>query len=130
MTVSIHSLVRLGAAALLCGTLAACATSPPPSTFVVFFPATSTTLPPEAKPALDSAAAAIRGQRIAHVAIAAGVARAGALPLAEPRYQAVRKALTDRGVADGIIARASLPDAAAPVDPAAMQRVEIILGGK
>jgi hypothetical protein len=41
------------------------------------------------------------------------VARAGTLPLAEPRYLAVRKALAERGVNEGIIARASLPDSAA-----------------
>jgi outer membrane protein OmpA-like peptidoglycan-associated protein len=111
--------------------LAACATTKaPPSTYVVFFPPNSAELPAEAKPALDQAAAAVKKTRPAHVAIAAGVARAGALPLAEPRYLAVRKALADRGVSERLIARASLPDTAAPVDATGAQRVEIILDGR
>jgi outer membrane protein OmpA-like peptidoglycan-associated protein len=113
--------------------LTACAgtkSSAPPSTYVVFFAPNSAELPAEAKPALDRAAAAVKQTRPAHVAIAAGVARAGALPLAEPRYLAVRKALTDRGVAEAIIARASLPDTAVPVEAAGAQRVEIILDGR
>src|SRR5689334_15508192 len=121
----------LGCLAISCA-LAACAStkSSAPSTYVVFFAPNSAELPAEAKPALDQAAAAVKKTRPAHVAIAAGVAKAGALPLAEPRYLAVRKALADRGVAEGIIARASLPDTAAPVDAAGAQRVEIILDGK
>jgi outer membrane protein OmpA-like peptidoglycan-associated protein len=125
-------MIRILACILISAGLAACAStkSSAPSTYVVFFPPNSAELPAEAKPALDRAAAAVKQTRPAHVAIAAGVARAGALPLAEPRYLAVRKALTDRGVSEGIIARASLPDTAAPVEAAGAQRVEIILDGK
>ena len=122
-------MIRFVGCLLLCAGLAACAaSSPAPSTYVVFFAPNSADLPAEAKPALDQAAAAVKKTHPAHVAIAAGVAQAGALPLAEPRYLAVRKALADRGVSEGLIARASLPGTAAPVGAA--QRVEIILDGK
>lgn len=115
----------------ICATLAGCATQQAaPSTFVVFFTPNSSTLTPEAVPALDRAAAAIKQTHPAQVAIAAGVARSGALPLAEPRYQAVRKALVDRGVSEGMIARSSLPVEGASIDPTGYQRVEIILGAK
>jgi hypothetical protein len=124
-------MIRFLGGLMICGGLAACAATPPaPSTFVVFFAPNSAELPAEARPALDRAAAAVKQTRPAHVAIAAGVAKAGTLPLAEPRYLVVRKALADRGVNEGIIARASLPDAGATLDTAGYQRVEIILGGK
>ena len=125
-------MIRFLGCVLICTVIAACAStrSSAPSTYVVFFAPNSAELPAEAKPALDRAAAAVKQTRPTHVAIAAGVARAGALPLAEPRYLAVRKALAERGVSEGIIARASLPDTAAPVEAAGAQRVEIILDSK
>ena len=132
-------MVRILAGLMILAALAGCETmssississiTPPPSTYVVFFGPGSAELPPEARVALDQAAAAIHRQHPARVAIASGVAKAGTLELAEPRYIVVRKALADRGVKQDLIARASLPDSGATLDNAAYQRVEIILGG-
>ena len=127
--------MRLFAVLTMCAglsvSLAACMTGgPPPSTFVVFFSPNSSTLPPEAGAALDGAAAAVKRTHPAQVAIAAGAARGNALALAEPRYEAVRKALTDRGVEQKLIARSSLPVEGGNLDATGYQRVEIILGPK
>src|SRR4051812_40482448 len=89
--------------------LASCQSASPslPATFIVFFHSGSTELTPEAQTAIAQAATAAQASRPSHVAIASGVAQGDNLRLAEPRYQAVQRALIARGVAAASIARSS-----------------------
>ena len=112
------------AALLLIGCQAA---SNLPATFIVFFPSGSTELNADAQAAIVRAAEAVRATRATQVAVASGVAQGDNLKLAEPRYEAVQRALIARGVPAGSIARAALPSTGVNTGPTADTRVEIIL---
>ena len=119
---------------LVCLALAGCETSRsvyhyfvgPPKVFIVFFPANSAALTPDASDIVKTAAAAIRRQHPAAVQIAAGVAPGGNMEMSQPRFAAVHKLLVDDGVPDDIIARSAIPDPKLDTGPA-RQRVEIRL---
>jgi len=120
------------AALFVCLGLAGCETVQnfvygPPTTFIVFFQEKSTDLTPDAMSIVKSAADAIRKQRPATVAIAAGVA--SNMEMSQPRFAAVRKALIDDGVSEDLIARSAIADPKLDTGPA-RQRVEIRLLAK
>jgi len=98
-----------------------------PVTYIVFFHIGSADLTEDANAAIARAADAVQASHSSQVAIASGVAQGDNLRLAEPRYQAVQRALIARGVVARSIVRSSLPDATLPTGSAADTRVEIIL---
>jgi outer membrane protein OmpA-like peptidoglycan-associated protein len=100
-----------------------------PTTFIVFFPVKSADLTPDAADIVKTAAAEIRRQHPATVAIAAGVAAGGNMEMSQPRFAAVRKLLIDDGVDENIIARSAIADPKLDTGPA-RQRVEIRLLAK
>lgn len=104
------------------------ASNPPPSSFLVFFPANSVELTREAATSLNQAAAAIKRARPASVVVGAGSGNGSNLKLAEPRFAAVQHGLEARGVPASLIARGSLPQTEANAGEVGNQRVEIILG--
>ena len=117
---------------LLCLGLAGCGTVRnlvygPPTTFIVFFPAKSAEIAPDAADIVKTAAAAVRRQHPATVQIAAGVAAGN--EMSQPRFAAVRKLLVDDGVPEDIIARSAIPDPKLDTGTA-RQRVEIRLLAK
>jgi outer membrane protein OmpA-like peptidoglycan-associated protein len=122
-------LFALSFAALL---LAGCGTflHEAPANFMVFFPASSTELSPEARAVVDKAASAIRGSHPDSVMIAAGTATGDNLKLAQPRFLAVRQALIADGVADDLIARSAIADTSLSIGATGDQRVEIRLVDK
>jgi outer membrane protein OmpA-like peptidoglycan-associated protein len=79
-----------------------------PSKFIVFFSGRSATLTPEGRQIVNDAASRIKYARPATVLVSAGVRESGDR-LSGPRFQAVRRALVDDGIAPDIIARASIP---------------------
>jgi outer membrane protein OmpA-like peptidoglycan-associated protein len=101
----------------------------PPTTFIVFFQDKSADLTPDGASIVNSAAAAIRRQHPATVAIAAGVAPGGNMEMSQPRFAAVRKQLVAEGVDEDIIARSAIADPKLDTGPA-RQRVEIRLLAK
>jgi len=126
--------VRIAALVLLCGGLFGCTTVHdfvygPPTTFIVFFPANSAELTPDAAAIVKTAAVAIRRQHPKTVDIAAGVAAGGNMEMSAPRFAAVRKLLIDDGVDEDSIARSAIPDPKLDTGPA-RQRVEIRLLAK
>ncbi len=112
--------------------VAACTVTsgPPPSSFLVFFPANSVELTKEASASLDQAAAAIKSTRPASVVVAAGTGKGSNLKFAEPRFETVQGGLEARGVPASLIAHASLPQIGAISSEVGNQRVEIILGAR
>jgi outer membrane protein OmpA-like peptidoglycan-associated protein len=117
----------------MCLALAGCGTVHdfvygPPSTFIVFFPAKSAELTPDAADIVKIAAAAIGRQHPETVQIAAGVT-AGGNEMSQPRFAVVRKLLVDDGVPENIIARSAIPDPKLDTGTA-RQRVEIRLLAK
>jgi hypothetical protein len=93
---------------LLCGCTTAVQQAGP-SHFIVFFSGDSASLTPEAQLIVKDAASHIRDTHPTTVMIAAGVKPGGNMELSEPRFQAVRQALVDDGIAPELIARAPIP---------------------
>lgn len=128
------------AIAILCGGLSGCATYHAvrdyfdgPPRFIVFFAGDSTTLTPDARTIVKSAAARIASRRPASVVIAAGVHAGDNMGLSQSRFAAVHDELVADGVSQDIIARAPIPgpklaeSAAKSGASTADQRVEIRL---
>lgn len=112
--------------------LAGCASGPreAPSNFIVFFSGDSTTLTPDGRLIVKTAATKINAEHPQSVLIAAGAKAGDNMELSEPRFAAVRQALVDQGVKSDLVARAPIPPGAALKGPAAQtgdQRVEIRL---
>ena len=119
---------RILAACLAVACLAACSTfSRAPSNYIVFFTEGASTLTPEARAIVNKAATEIRLKNPSSVAIATGVPTGDNLKLAEPRFEAIQKALIEDGVSNNIIARATLAEKQDNVTPIANQRAEIQL---
>jgi len=126
------------ATALLCVALSGCTTYREvhdyiygPPRFIVFFSGDSTTLTPDGRTIVKSAAARIMSTHPASVVIAAGVKAGDNMELSAPRFAAVHDELVADGVSEDLIARSAIVDPklveAAGKTSTADQRAEIKL---
>ena len=114
--------------------LAGCSTFSPkslPDNFIVFFGASDAQLSLEAKDVVNQAALAIQQKHPARV-IVAGEPKTVVAPgfnprLADPRFEAVERALLAQGVDPKLLSRAALTDDQAKVGVTGNRRVEINL---
>jgi outer membrane protein OmpA-like peptidoglycan-associated protein len=98
-----------------------------PSNYIIFFAEGASVLTPEARVIVDKAATEIKMKNPATVAISTGVATGDNLSLAQPRFEAVQKALVEDGVPQNIIARSAIAEKKDNVTAIANQRAEIQL---